>query len=284
MFIAFNSVMTYVKFDEGNGVPRNYDIWCIKHSDKDTEQLEFTKDEINDIKKFDGIEKIYAYSNSNVYLSIPKEKLNTEYTDLIKQAFSNDYDSKNLIANVNLRSYSDSALDLCNNHLISGKIDKTQLDNMGVIIVNRNKDKVNKKNVIADFSKYKVGDVIKIPKLIPKLQDYTSEELTQKLEQKPDSLEYYTLKIIGILDLEPLNYSNPQRSMDLIVTENVYKKILKRNSDSGLLLKTNEKADRDMISKYFLSKQEAMSYGDIKQSCNYMLNYCKSQSCPAKRS
>lgn len=265
MFITFNNIMSYARFDEENGVPRYYDVYCMKHLSNETEQLEFTTDEIDDIKKFDGIEKIYSYSSSFVYLSVPKQNLNTEYTDLIKEAFNDTYDtydSQNVIANGNLCSYNDSAIELCNSHLISGKIDRAKLDNMGVIIVNRNKVKINKKHVIADFTRYKVGDEIKILKL----QNYSNEELSKKLGQKSNDMEYHTLKILGILDLEPLNYSNPEQSMDLIVTENVYKKIIQKNSYSGLMLKTNEKADRDMLEEYFLSKQGAISYNDIKQN------------------
>ncbi|MCS4480948.1 hypothetical protein JQ035_14790 [Clostridium botulinum] len=84
---------------------------------------------------------------------------------------------------VTYSAYDKSSLEQVKNNLVGGKIDTEALNNNGVLLINRNE--VSKKNggrVVADITKYKVGDKIRIPRTKDKF--YPQMEENKKLDLK----------------------------------------------------------------------------------------------------
>ncbi|MCY6957303.1 ABC transporter permease [Clostridium brassicae] len=260
MFITFNSFMNFIKIADKIDAPLYFDAnYSSENNINDKEYM--------DIKNQTGIEKVYKCIKSQFSMPIPKEKMNKNYFDKTQRGSSNDVPSiENYVLSYNskLFAYDKSILDLSKSHIISGSSDEKLLDDMGVILVNRNRVISNdgsNKTVVEDFTNYKVGDIIDLPKLVK--YDY-EKDFDKLLKNAIEKKEFYKLKVIGIVDVEPLGNSTPQDGIYLITSPKTYKKIIGNLNYRNMEIKLKENANREKITSYFenIIKDKGGCYND----------------------
>ena len=71
------------------------------------------------------------------------------------------------------------------------------------------------KKVYGNFSNYKLGDTIKVPIL----STAEAQGLTYGPEPKLNTIKYIDLKVVGIMDTDPLTGEHPYNSMELIMSQ-----------------------------------------------------------------
>lgn len=225
---------------------------------------DFTQDEINEIKNLSGVDRIYLRAKNSCYFAFPNGYVNPDY---LKKTGRNEYhaiEGTDFVATVNTKMsfYDDNALELSKKYLIDGKIDKNALNNMGVLLVNKNRVIVGtgSREVTADYSTYKVGDKIVVPKIdyypfAGKSEDDPGKFVNRSDEMKKaiDNKEFYTFTVVGILDKDFLG-GPPQDGLGLIFTEDVYKKINGSLDSRNMLIKFRDKDAREKLYEYFSKK------------------------------
>lgn len=244
MFITFNSFINVLKSAEKSDFPLYSD--ATYYTNKYINEKEY-----KNISQQNGIEKTYKRVQCNLFMPVPKEKINKNYT--AKTQSINLTTINNYIVGHNsiLSAYDTSMLSLTNSHIISGKTDEKLLDEMGVILVNQNRVMVGdsgRKTVVEDFTTYKVGDVIEIPNVKNYDIEKSPDETMKTIIEKKDFLK---LKIIGIVNVEPLSNTNPQNGIFLITSPKTYKKITGNLNYNRVDIKLKGNADRDTLASYF---------------------------------
>lgn len=269
LLIVYSNTMSIIKQQRDKNLNfSNSDAAFDKHRNN------FTKEELNEIRNTDGIDKIYRKANNNCSFAFPKEYLNPKYQKdtgrPVRMLEGTDFVNA---GNTAMSFYDDNGFEAAKKYLLDGKIDKNALNDMGVLLINKNRvigEPINKE-ITADFSTYKVGDKIIVPKI--KAYPFASED--EKGSEKPishdeemkkaiDNKEFYTFTVVGILDADFLG-GYPQDGLGLVFTEEVYKKINGNLNSRSILIKYKDKEAREKLYEYFNKKasQIAGSYTDF---------------------
>lgn len=254
--ILFNVYTTYTKnvyaYDSLQNVTAETDADLIKFD------RYFTIDEINEIKKLKGIDKIYMKESNGCGLIIPKQYVNMPY---MNKRYFVGWDKDEQFAfnsnfvyadNSTMSYYDDSGFKIAEKYLIDGKVDRNSLNNNGVLLV-QNK-----------VSTYKVGDKLVIPKIktYKDLHDkYNSGEINDKNADQYDigkaikNNQFYTFTVVGILskDFLEAGYTYDD-GIGLVFSEGTYKKINGELDNSGILIKFTDNAARLKLYDYFSKK------------------------------
>lgn len=258
LLIVYSSFMSVVKqLNDRDHDISNADAMFGKINDL------LTEDEISEIRNLGGIDKIYLKAQNSCYFAFPKEYLNPDY-EIKTGRKTRLIEGTDFVATGNtiMSFYDDNGLKIAKKYLLDGEIDKEKLDNMGVLLVNKNRviSEPGNKQVTADFSSYKVGDKI----VVPKLDAYNYQQVKASPSEKPvdqfqvmkESIknnDFYTFTVVGILGTDFID-GLPQDGLGLVFTEDVYKKINGGLASSTMLIKYKDNASRENLYEYFNKK------------------------------
>lgn len=266
------SIILFIVFSAVFETENNYDDSSIKNLYYDSEirmfggnkKRYFTQEDYDKIKALNGVDKVYKISTQNVQSAIPSDKVNKNYREETKRAVRN-VEGTNFTAmpNMMVMSYDDDILKLAGKHLISGRIDKNALNNMGVLLINSNRviSEVNGKSgkvVKIDFSSYKVGDKIVVPQFV--LSSSRSNPVEKQMKRMIDDKKFYTFTVVGILDSDVIENINPQDAIGLAFSESAYRKLFNSNGWDSIAIKFKNKNASENLSDYFLAKAKVMNW------------------------
>jgi len=219
----------------------------------------FTEDDFEEIGSMEGIDRIYKIANNPAEIIFPKEYGNLNYEKetgnplMVVKGYENYIYAGNSI----MSYYDDNAFQVAKKYLVDGVIDKRLLNNMGVILVRKGDN---------DYSNYKVGDKISIPKIKSyqwgeREQKYKKGEISDKdleaynMKTAIKNNEFYSLNIVGIVSNDFLNeHYTLQDGLNLIFTEEVYKKLNGNLDSKAMLIKFKDKQSREKLNNYFGKK------------------------------
>ncbi|MFL0249477.1 ABC transporter permease [Clostridium neuense] len=262
MFIVFTTFASFTK--QANNETQKivpYDSVIFKGNNEGLRLQDYEQ-----IKKLSGVKKVYKMSSSGGVIYIPSDKFNKKFynaTDL-RGGVAETYNNFISLNDSNISSYDDTALNLAEKYISSGEIDKEKLNDNGVLIVNKNKvsvsDKNGHRNVYKDYSNYKVGDKITIPKMksyIINDEDHGFDNAKKEAKKAIDNKKFITLTVVGILNKDPLDSHNdgyPYEGMNFIFSENMYKKLNGTLNYGGFGIVFKDGASRDKLYSYFENK------------------------------
>lgn len=261
MFIVFTTFASFAR-QTNNQVKKTalYDSVIFKHNNGGLRLEDYEQ-----IKKMSGVKMVYKIASSPGLIYIPSDELNKKFHDMNDLRGETVKNYKDFIS-VNdsiISLYDDNALNLAKKYICSGEVEKEKLNNNGVLIVNKNKirlsDKNGDRNVYENYSNYKVGDKIKIPKMKSYvISDDKDGFDNAKKEAKEaiDNKDFITLTVVGILDKDPLEEDDgyPQNGMNFIFTEDMYKKLNGSLNYKGFGIVFKDGTSRDKLYKYFVNK------------------------------
>ncbi|WP_234123668.1 ABC transporter permease [Clostridium hydrogenum] len=261
MFIVFTTFASFVKqMDNDSKKITPYDSILFKNNAKGG----LSTEDYEQIKKSSGVKKVYKLSDAENGIYIASDKLNVNFYK--KTSLSeNKPQYKNFTeTSIDISLYDDNALELAKKYISSGEINKDKLNNNGVLIVNKNKiqtsDRKENKKVFENYSTYKVGDKIVIPKMknyLLKDSENAAEDADKEQRKSIDNKEFVTLTVVGILNVDPINNNNdgyPIEGMNFIFTEDMYKKLNGKIDYDGFGIVFNDKTSRDKLYKSFEDK------------------------------
>ncbi|HID0816952.1 ABC transporter permease [Clostridium botulinum] len=229
---------------------------------------------ISEIKSKDGIKKVYTPKIRRALVYLEKDILNEKYYEKINKDMpkSEKIKGKDYVCldQVTYSAYDKSSFEEVKNNLADGKIDTEALNNNGVLLINRNE--VSKKNggrVVADITKYKVGDKIRIPrtkdKFYPQMGENKKLDLKGEFKQGVEKGDFIELTIVGILNKDIFNISAANNSIGLVFSDKCFEKNFgKLPIDAVAINYKNEKAG-EKYAGYFEEKAEELqgSYMDL---------------------
>ncbi|KEJ00193.1 ABC transporter permease [Clostridium botulinum A2B7 92] len=229
---------------------------------------------ISEIKSKDGIKKVYTPKIRRALVYLEKDILNEKYYEKINKDMpkSEKIKGKDYVCldQVTYSAYDKSSFEEVKNNLADGKIDTEALNNNGVLLINRNE--VSKKNggrVVADITKYKVGDKIRIPrtkdKFYPQMEENKKFDLKGEFKQGVEKGDFIELTIVGILNKDIFNISAANDSIGLVFSDKCFEKNFgKLPIDAVAINYKNEKAG-EKYAGYFEEKAEELqgSYMDL---------------------
>ncbi|MHB9926004.1 ABC transporter permease [Clostridium botulinum] len=229
---------------------------------------------ISEIKSKDGIKKVYTPKIRRALVYLEKDILNGKYYEKINKDMpkSEKIKGKDYVCldQVTYSAYDKSSFEEVKNNLADGKIDTEALNNNGVLLINRNE--VSKKNggrVVADITKYKVGDKIRIPrtkdKFYPQMGENKKLDLKGEFKQGVEKGDFIELTIVGILNKDIFNISAANNSIGLVFSDKCFEKNFgKLPIDAVAINYKNEKAG-EKYAGYFEEKAEELqgSYMDL---------------------
>lgn len=233
----------------------------LSEADARFEKIEgtFTEGDYKEITSMEGIDRIYKVANNPTEIIFPKKYGNLNYEKetgnplMVVKGFENYIYAGNSI----MSYYDDNAFQVAKKYLVDGVIDKSLLNNMGVILVRKGDN---------DYSNYKVGDKISIPKIKSYQwgeveQKYKKGEISDKdleaynMKTAIKNNEFYSLNIVGIVSNDFLNeHYALQDGLNLIFTEEVYKKLNGNLDSEAMLIKFKDKQSREKLNNYFSKK------------------------------
>ena len=263
MFITFNTFIDYVKLSNDPNKTKYSDAFYISYGG-----TPFTDSDYSEIKKLPGVEAAYKYMDTGTMIAIPKNKINPKYEErTTRKPYTEEYKDYAFIHNFRIIGFDNEALKLCEKTLLDGKIDINALDNMGIILVNKNVVINNKsKEIKENFSTYKVGDIIKLPKTSD-ISGY--DQQPGEIKNSIDNNSFWNLKILAIIDYEPVLTTSPQDSLFFITTEKTYSTLVGNKNFTKMPMKLSEdNSKREKVRKYFEDKSiyENVEFYDYKES------------------
>ncbi|WP_055669186.1 ABC transporter permease [Desnuesiella massiliensis] len=263
MFITFNTFIDYVKLSNDPNKTKYFDAFYISYGG-----TPFTDSDYSEMKKLPGVEAAYKYMDTDTMIAIPKNKINPKYEErTTRKPYIEEYKDYAFIHNFRIMGFDNEALKLCEKTLLDGKIDIDALDNMGIILVNKNVVINNKsKEIKENFSTYKVGDIIKLPKTSD-ISDYDKQ--LGEIKNSIDNNNFWNLKILAIIDYEPVLTTSPQDSLFFITTEKAYTTLVGNKNFTKIPMKLSEdNSKREEVRKYFEDKSiyETTQFYDYKES------------------
>ncbi len=200
-----------------------------------------------DIMGFEGVKEIFKTNNCEIPYSIDKSKVNDKFAISIKKLeTTKEYKDKYIVSRTQLVGYDENTLKL----LVSEnklKIDYQSFSkNKEVIIFQKagGFDESNKR-FYDNFTKYKVGDEIKLPVLN---SDYLKKPDEEKMKKIIDNGETITFKVAGIVDYEVINNSLTYDSYGIIMSSENYKALI---GTDGLSVIGMNFDSPDYTNKYF---------------------------------
>ncbi|RHW65845.1 ABC transporter permease [Clostridium botulinum] len=229
---------------------------------------------ISEIKSKDDIKKVYTPKIRRALVYLEKDILNEKYYEKINKDMpkSEKIKGKDYVCldQVTYSAYDKSSLEQVKNNLVGGKIDTEALNNNGVLLINRNE--VSKKNggkVVADITKYKVGDKIRIPrtkdKFYSEMEENKKLDLKGEFKQGIEKEDFIELTIVGILNKDIFNISAAHDSIGLVFSDKCFENNFgKLPIDAVAINYKNEKAG-EKYAGYFEEKAEELqgSYMDL---------------------
>lgn len=183
----------------------------------------FLKEELaKDIVSLEGVKEIYKTNNCEIPYSIDKSKVNDKFAVSIKKLkTTKDYKDKYIVSKTQLAGYDENTLQLlaAENKL---KIDYQSFSKNKEVIIYQKAGGFdeNDKRFYDNFTKYKVGDEIKLPVVNA---DYLDKPDEEKMKKILDSGKFITFKVAGIVDYEIINNSLLYDSYGIIMSSENYK-------------------------------------------------------------
>lgn len=217
-----------------------------------------------DINGFEGIKEVYKVNMCSIPYSIDKNKVNDKFITSIKKIKSTkEYKDKYIVNNTQFAGYDENTLRLLasENKL---KIDFDSFNKNNEVIIFQKASGIgdDNKRFYDNFTKYKVGDEIKLPVVNG---DYLKNANEQKMKGFIDSEKTITFKVVGIVDYEIINNSITYDSYGFIMSPNSYKML---TGQDGLGVVGFNFNSSDYSSKYFekfniLADEYKATYYDI---------------------
>lgn len=229
-----------------------------------------TQKDYNEAKSLKGIDKVYRQSVKEIYSAIQKDKINNDYIKKtgkqVKNIEGTDYSEigDKMFMSYIVRSYDDETLKMCSSHLLSGSADKNKLNDMGVILINRNRffDGKGQPHYV-DFSTYKVGDKITVPQFVnvPQHEDNSKEidSVKEQIKSEIDNKKFYTFTVVGIIDTDVISSEYPDNGLGLVFSEDTYKKLFNNEGYDTFWIKFKDKKASEDSSDYFISKAQSLN-------------------------
>jgi len=268
MFIVLTNMISVAKqVDTFDIRQKYYDSSINSSSDKER----FSPELLEKIKKLDGVEEVYTPIIESRNTAIEGDKLSEKYFKQIGKngGLAKIPNSNFVILNhVTIGAYDSNSLDKAKKHLLEGRVDEKQLDDNGVLLVQRKKIIKEGRETYEDFTKYKVGDKITVPafKHMTSVIASSPEEATRNwLGQLIKNNEVNTFTVIGILDSEPISGIRDNESISLIFSESIYTKITGEINHNGAYIKFRNQKYRESLNGYFedlCASDKYLSYMD----------------------
>jgi putative ABC transport system permease protein len=259
LYIVFSSFIGFVSKSDAMGRLDNVDFVVGRTSSK-TESIE---DKVfNDIKNIPVVEGVYKYRISGGYALIPTEKINKK-VEQVRQSFGGrKIGDLTVLYNSSVLSYGDSSLEELKSLLREGKIDKETLNKENGVIVSKTGKltdyKTNKVHMM-DIADIKVGDIIKL--------NLDGEVMR---ENAIENIKVKEVKVLAIIE-RGLFYDdyNQNEGINLITTEEIFKKLTGIESYNNMYITLKNGADKEPVAKYLKELKEkdyTYSYSDLAEA------------------
>lgn len=233
----------------------------------------FSKAEIEELKSKSFFKNMYAYKTISIDFIIENKFVNKELA--VKNKYTPDEETYKTLdytkyENVNLISGDSENLKIIEKYITSGKFDETALKNGGVILIEgcqvRNSDG---KLETVNSTNYKVGDIIKIPKLksynpygIEREKDIGPKEWKSKRENETTSAiksgEFYDIPVIAIANRQPFDGMN--HGLGIVMTNDLASILLGDSNPTTICLNYDNDGDRIKAREYFQSTKTSNKY------------------------
>ncbi|WP_032120549.1 ABC transporter permease [Clostridium amazonitimonense] len=272
MFVVFTSLARLSK-DVGN---QFFIDMPVEATIESYEAL--NKDMIKDIEEKDEIKEIVSPITKKGDLYVEDSYLREEYyknTGVPKPETYN-IGGKNYAAlkEVSYGSYDSISLEEIKKHIIEGKIDEKDLNNEGVVLIDRNivvnQNKETGQKVIENITKYKVGDKIRIPKVEHTFQGEENSEgdsidFEKENREAIEKNNFIEATIVAIADRDPFNKKLSHNSINLIFSRDYFKKSFGDYPIKNLGLRFKDRVARDNVYEYLenLSEEYGVEYVDV---------------------
>ena len=258
MFVGFTSFMIVEK-----GLIRsyvrdsNYDIGFSPMSDENYENV------VSELKENKYVKDVYEKKGLFYPIYLESSFVNTKFLTIYQDERSKD-DKKLKIGSGNyfelrngsIQGWNEVALKTLEKNLVDGKIDLEALKDGGVILSDMNIKKENDKRVMGRTTKYKVGDIIRIPLMSQNSEEnreywenfhHKNEAKTRDRAKKViEKGDYINAKVIGIVNQSNIMYSECGK-LNLIFDKTAFeKKFFKLHLDEiGVNLKDKSEKVKD---------------------------------------
>ena len=229
-----------------------------------------------EIISFEGIKEVYNTNICTIPYSIEKSKVNDKFVTSIKKLKSTkEYKDKYIVNNTQLVGYDQNTLELlASENKLNIDYQSFSKNNEVIIFQKAGGFDENNKRFYDNFTKYKVGDEIRLPVINA---DYLKKPDVGKMKEFIDSEKTVTFKVAGIVDYEIINNTLTYDGYGIIMSSMNYKNF---TGVDGLGVIGINFDSSDYSSKYFekfniLADENKATYYDIyslkKQSDNLQL-------------
>ena len=245
IFVFFNNFIDMALKSMGM-VYENMELEALFMTD-DKKQTE-TLDEsfVKELEALQGISKVYAFNTHVGPMFIDKDKLNEGYNNSLNDVLKSKtvrYKDMYICQIGQLMGYDEKAFNYSKkkNRL---PFKYTDMAKDGVILINKSEGFNPKgQSVLGDFTKYKVGDTIRIPKMSTA---YFEEGDLKYAKEAADNEEYFTFKILGIIEKEDLMGESP-KTFGMIVSNENFSKITGSKGFNNVGIKYISKEDSETL-------------------------------------
>ncbi|QNU65969.1 FtsX-like permease family protein [Ruminiclostridium herbifermentans] len=208
----------------------------------------YLKEELaKEVENFEGVKEIFKTNNCEIPYSIDKSKVNDKFAISIKKLkTTKEYKDKYIVSRTQLIGYDENTLQLLatENKL---KVDYQSFNKNKEVIIFQKAGGFDENNTrfYDNFTKYKVGDEIKLPVLT---SDYLEKPDEEKMKKIIDSGEVITFKVAGVVDYEIINNTLTYDSYGIIMSSENYKAL---TGTDGLSVIGMNFDSPDYSNKYF---------------------------------
>lgn len=215
------------------------------------------------VKELDGIKEIYEMTNKYITYTLDKKMLSDKFVNSLNYNTKlEEYGQNYLINSVRLLGYDENCLKLFN------KENKTNIEydsfknNNEVIIVNKARGSQDKTTIFDSFTKYKVGDEIKMPVLN---SSYLKNPDTEQLKRLIDNGKTITFKVAGVVDYEAVLQNIPYNSFGMIMSHDSFERLTGTSEISIIALNFDspEYAAKNYEKLNMLADENKAQYIDI---------------------
>lgn len=247
LYIVFGSFMDFVfKMDfVSEGTRADFRIY--KQGSKNEE---IDKSVYGDIKKLEGVDRIYKILAGNTSMLVPEDAYNKRVSELRGELKGRpSVNGQTLLYNNMVISYGDENLEVFNKYLREGKIDKEAFDREnGVILVKTAKIQNGERNkrVLVDVISAKAGDTLKL-----------TEDDRVFDKNPPKDIKTIDVKVMAVADKGIFEYDyNYNAGVTIITTEKVFKNIVGDKKNTMALVTLKNGADKEIVADYLKKLQE----------------------------